>query len=57
MNHRNDRREIRRNEGVERQAERAKRTSQQQIALLDQRLGVGQGAVKERARLKGLGAK
>ncbi len=39
---------------AERKAERASRMPQQQIALLDQRLGVGQGAVKERARLKAL---
>jgi hypothetical protein len=33
-------------------AERAKRTPEQQLALLDERLGRGAGAVKERARLK-----
>lgn len=39
-------------------AERAKRTPTQQIALLDARFGIGQGARKERARLqKQLGAK
>ena len=42
---------------AERQTERATRTPAQQIALLDQRLGVGQGAVKERARLAKLVAK
>ncbi|MBI2064682.1 MAG: hypothetical protein HYT62_01365 [Candidatus Yanofskybacteria bacterium] len=36
---------------AERQAERAERSAAQQIALLDRRLGVGQGATKERARL------
>ena len=34
-----------------RQAERAHRTQQEQIALLDRRLGVGKGAAKERKRL------
>jgi len=35
-------------------AERTARTSQEQIAILDQRLGVGKGAVKERAKLAAL---
>ena len=42
---------------AERQAERATRTPAEQIALLDQRLGIGLGAVRERAKLKKLGAK
>lgn len=33
------------------EAERAKRTDAQQLALLDKRLGKGKGAKKERARL------
>lgn len=36
---------------AERHAERASRTPAQQITLLDQRLGIGQGAVRERAKL------
>jgi len=32
-------------------AEREKRSNKEQLALLDQRLGKGQGAKKERARL------
>ena len=42
---------------ADRRAERAARTSEEQSALLNQRLGVGQGAVRERAKLKKLGAK
>lgn len=43
--------ESKREMGVERQAERASRTPQEQIAILDRRLGVGQGATRERAKL------
>jgi len=35
-------------------AERAKRTPQQQLARLDEKLGEGVGATKERARLQKL---
>lgn len=34
--------------------ERAERTAEQQLALLDERLGEGVGATKERARLQHL---
>jgi hypothetical protein len=54
MKLRNDRREIRRSEGVERRAERAARTPQEQIEILDRRLGAGQGASRERAKLAAL---
>ena len=37
-----------------REAARASRSPREQLALLDQRLGIGQGAVKERARLNAL---
>jgi hypothetical protein len=46
------RKEIRQDEAKERQALRDKRTPQDQIAVLDAKLGVGVGAVKERARLQ-----
>ena len=45
------RREQLREEGDERQELRASRSNAQQIELLDQRLGVGEGAKRERARL------
>ncbi len=34
--------------------DRKSRTPQQQIAILDMRLGIGQGAIKERRRLASL---
>jgi len=37
---------------AERQEARANRTPQEQIALLDRKLGKGKGAVKERKRLE-----
>jgi len=43
--------ERRKQEAALRAADRDKRTSQEQILLLDARLGLGVGAVKERARL------
>ena len=46
--------ENKRRDVTERQAERAKRTPQEQIAILDRRLGIGQGAVRERAKLVAL---
>jgi hypothetical protein len=42
----------RRESAVACMAERAKRSPAQQIAVLDGRFGVGQGAKKERARLQ-----
>lgn len=44
--------EEKRAEAAERQAARDARSPQQQIAVLDARFGVGQGAVKERAKLQ-----
>ena len=38
----------------EREGARAARTPEEQIALLDRRLGVGQGATRERVRLHAL---
>jgi len=44
-------RAIRREDAEERRKERQKRTPQEQLTLLDSKLGEGQGAVKERQRL------
>ena len=44
-------REVRRKGALERQAERAARTPQQQLAKLDAMFGSGLGATKERAKL------
>ena len=41
----------RRSEAAERQAERDQRSPQEQLRFLDQILGAGKGAKKERARL------
>lgn len=45
---------VRRKLAAERQATREKLSPSQQLAVLDTRLGVGVGAVKERARLQRL---
>jgi len=47
----NEVRDIKRNEAVERQRLSNLRSPQDRIQRLDTRFGVGQGAVKERARL------
>jgi len=49
----NDRetREVRKNFAKASQAAHAQRSAEQQLAALDQRLGAGVGATKERARL------
>ena len=46
--------ESKREAGAERQSERASHTPQEQITILDRRLGAGQGAVRERAKLTAL---
>jgi hypothetical protein len=43
--------EVRQAEAIERQAHRDTLSNEQQIAALDNRLGAGVGATKERARL------
>ncbi len=47
-----DRAEERKQTAKELTEERAKRSPQEQLALLDYKLGKGVGAVKERARLQ-----
>ena len=42
---------MRQDDAIERQEARDEMTNEQQIAVLDRRLGKGEGAVKERARL------
>ena len=46
--------EQRRQESIDRQAERVSRTNKQQLEKLDERLGKGVGATKERERLQAL---
>lgn len=46
--------EVRRKMARERQEERKKRSPREQLRLLDQRLGKGLGAAKERERLGAL---
>ena len=43
--------DTKREEAQERKLKRSKRTAQEQLDLLDQKFGVGQGAMKERVRL------
>lgn len=50
----NRRKEIRRKEAQERAEVRAQRSPQEQLAILDKRLGKGQGAQRERARLQSI---
>lgn len=50
----NPRKRARQESALERQAERATRTPQQQLRELDRVLGAGQGAKKERAKLAAL---
>jgi hypothetical protein len=51
MRLRADRREVRQAEAKVRQAEWSKNTPAQKLKVLDQRLGKGEGAKRERARL------
>ena len=53
MKLRADRAEDRQVQAKDRAEERSSRTPEQQLALLDHRLGRGIGAASERARLKG----
>ena len=52
INRGRERRDQLREGGAERATERAKRTPQEQLGVLDARLGLGHGAAKERARLQ-----
>jgi len=54
---RKERARIRRSEAEDRNKLRAKKTPEEQLALLDERLGPNQGAGKERARLEAIIAK
>lgn len=47
-----DHAEAKRAEAIERAEERAKRSPEQQLRVLDAVFGIGQGAVKERKRLQ-----
>lgn len=47
-----NRKQIRREEAEERQAEHDKLTTQQKIDKLDEKFGFGVGAIKERAKLE-----
>ena len=49
---RNDRRDKRRDEAIQRQSLTNQMSVSERIAALDARLGTGVGAVKERARLE-----
>ena len=49
---RNDRKELRHKEALERQAEYDRLTVEGKLRRIDERLGEGVGATKERARLK-----
>lgn len=51
MKNRPDRRHIRYERAMDRAIERAQRSAAHQLALLNQRLGNGVGAQRERARL------
>lgn len=51
---RKDLKEARQKEAAVRLEERSKRSPQEQLATLDRTLGVGVGAVRERARLQKL---
>ena len=44
--------ELKKQQAQERLAQRAKRSDEQQIAMLDKKFGVGKGAKKERQRLQ-----